>query len=505
MKRKVSFVLALFLMMFLFPVFNKQEVVRADNTVNEVIYKQVKSTDELSIGDKIVIAAKDHKFAMSTTDNGKTRGQTKILKYTEGNDTYIVLNEQTQIIELGYSYGGAYQLKVGNQYLIGATDTESALSTKLSIGSYITAYWNITINENGSATIKSMKYYIENIVRYNPIEQIFGAYPTETSESEVAVFIECPDAPIHTHKTSISYDENIHTEMCYGCDEVIKQEPHNYIEEVVESTCSKQGYTTYTCDCGYSYVGNYTEEKAHNFMPTTYVWNDTYTECTATRVCEHDSSHIEEETVKSEVTVIDPACGTEGSKIYKVTFTNEAFESQTYVETIKALTHSYSEVTYKWNDTYTECTATRVCEHDSSHIEEETAKSEVTVIDPACGQEGSKTYKVTFINEAFESQIVTEVIKALSHSYDEGVISKEPTTQEYGEKTFTCGNCGNTYTEVIDKLPIEDNSVIEPVGQGIITIEDIIDKHPIATTLISVSSISLLSVLGIILKFLKIK
>ena len=42
--------------------------------------------------------------------------------------------------------------------------------------------------------------------------------------------------------------------------------------------------------------------------------------------------------------------------------------------------------------------------------------------------------------------------EVLDHSYDKGKITKEATYIEYGEKLFTCENCGNTKTEVIEKL-----------------------------------------------------
>ena len=41
-----------------------------------------------------------------------------------------------------------------------------------------------------------------------------------------------------------------------------------------------------------------------------------------------------------------------------------------------------------------------------------------------------------------------------AHVYGEGVVTKDPTTKEEGEKTFTC-ECGATKTEKIDKLPEE--------------------------------------------------
>lgn len=39
---------------------------------------------------------------------------------------------------------------------------------------------------------------------------------------------------------------------------------HNYVSVITEPTCTEQGYTTYTCDCGYSYVDNYIEPLGHN-------------------------------------------------------------------------------------------------------------------------------------------------------------------------------------------------------------------------------------------------
>ena len=40
---------------------------------------------------------------------------------------------------------------------------------------------------------------------------------------------------------------------------------HAYAETVTAPTCTTQGYTTYTCDCGESYVGAYVEELGHEF------------------------------------------------------------------------------------------------------------------------------------------------------------------------------------------------------------------------------------------------
>ena len=51
-------------------------------------------------------------------------------------------------------------------------------------------------------------------------------------------------------------------------------------------------------------------------------------------------------------------------------------------------------------------------------------------------------------------------INIIDHSWDTGKVTKEPTTDAEGEKTFTCSKCGKTRTEAIDKLP--DNPTPNP-------------------------------------------
>ncbi len=41
---------------------------------------------------------------------------------------------------------------------------------------------------------------------------------------------------------------------------------HNYTETVTEPTCTEQGYTTYTCDCGDSYVSDYVDSTGHAYI-----------------------------------------------------------------------------------------------------------------------------------------------------------------------------------------------------------------------------------------------
>lgn len=54
------------------------------------------------------------------------------------------------------------------------------------------------------------------------------------------------------------------------------------------------------------------------------------------------------------------------------------------------------------------------------------------------------------------------VIPALGHSYNDGVVTKEATTEEEGVKTYTCTVCGNTKTESIPKLEPEPEAKLVP-------------------------------------------
>ncbi len=43
---------------------------------------------------------------------------------------------------------------------------------------------------------------------------------------------------------------------------------HNYDAVTTEPTCTERGYTTYTCSCGHSYVGNYVDVSSHTYIAT---------------------------------------------------------------------------------------------------------------------------------------------------------------------------------------------------------------------------------------------
>lgn len=76
-------------------------------------------------------------------------------------------------------------------------------------------------------------------------------------------------------------------------------------------------------------------------------------------------------------------------------------------------------------------------------------------IEPTCEDDGEITYYCT--DEGCDDVKITK-IPAKGHEWDQGVITLEPTETAEGEKTFTCSRCGETKTEIIPKTERQDVS-----------------------------------------------
>ena len=102
-----------------------------------------------------------------------------------------------------------------------------------------------------------------------------------------------------------------------------------------------------------------------------------------------------------------PATCTEDGSYDLVTYCTTCLEkiSEEH-KTTSALGHDFNAPTYEWNSDYSECTASRVCKHNSSHIETETESSVYNVDTPeTIEDDGLARYTVNFTNDAFNTQV----------------------------------------------------------------------------------------------------
>ncbi|MBR3974014.1 MAG: cell wall-binding repeat-containing protein [Oscillospiraceae bacterium] len=69
----------------------------------------------------------------------------------------------------------------------------------------------------------------------------------------------------------------------------------------------------------------------------------------------------------------------------------------------------------------------------------------VVTAEPTCTEDGIMTYTCTTCGYQ-----ETEAIPAVGHDYDQGTVTREPSCTEEGEVLYTCSVCGGTYTEKTD-------------------------------------------------------
>ena len=87
---------------------------------------------------------------------------------------------------------------------------------------------------------------------------------------------------------------------CSRCGDSYAGHTHSYTETVTAPTCTEAGYTTYTCSCGDSYTGNTVAALGHNYVQSGDVYTcsrcgdsysghqHTYTETVTEPTCEQD-------------------------------------------------------------------------------------------------------------------------------------------------------------------------------------------------------------------------
>ena len=118
------------------------------------------------------------------------------------------------------------------------------------------------------------------------------------------------------------------------------EEPHvhSYTDTVTPPTCTEQGYTTHTCECGDSYTDSYVPALGHDWNAPTYTWAEDNSTATATHTCKRDEAHTETETVSTTFEITKEATyDAEGEIVYTAVFENAAFVTQTKTVTTPKL------------------------------------------------------------------------------------------------------------------------------------------------------------------------
>lgn len=146
-----------------------------NENVSEPSWNLVTDANDIKIGDKVVIAAKNANYALSITQNNNNRAQAAIEKnndsITFGSDVEILTIEEGTI-------ANTYAFNEGEGYLYAASSGSNHLKTQLTNND--NGSWTISISNDGVATIKAQGTNTRNWMRYNssntpPIFSCYGS------------------------------------------------------------------------------------------------------------------------------------------------------------------------------------------------------------------------------------------------------------------------------------------------------------------------------------------
>ena len=196
------------------------ETVTVNYTIKEPAaageYELVTDASILKAGDKIIIAAADYGYAISTTQNKNNRGQAEVIKSSD--KTTVTFGEDVQVIELqAGSVEGTFAFYVTNYidvdndnavvdagYLYAASASSNHLKTQDVIKE--NGSWLITITDGVTSIVAQRDIEDRHTLRYNSSNNppIFSCYATDNSQQDIVVYRMVP------------YAENIESGKCYS-------------------------------------------------------------------------------------------------------------------------------------------------------------------------------------------------------------------------------------------------------------------------------------------------
>lgn len=247
--------------------------------------------------------------------NGTIDGVTDAMEYRKVGDTDYTKCTSTTITGLA---AGEYQIRYAENenYLAGA-DVTVTIAISHNFGALIEEIPATCINDGMKA-----HYYCSDCRKF------FDADKNETTETALTILA----TGVHNYGAWVSNGDGTHTRTC-------TTGSHSETENCSGGTATCENKAV--CEvCG----AEYGDIPGHNYGEVTYTWTSD-NKCKAERVCSHDNTHIESETVTATAEEIKAAtCKEKGKMKYTATFTNTAFAAQVKEVDIDFAEHDYGEL-----------------------------------------------------------------------------------------------------------------------------------------------------------------
>jgi transposase-like protein len=267
-----------------------------------------------------------------------------------------------------------------------------------------------------------------------------------------------------TYRATYTTDENVYTVTFKNYDNsVISVKTYHYEDNVtIPEAPKKASDETYyyvftgwdkevvkvTSDAVYTAVF---EAKEHTWSDPTYEWTADHAKVTAKRISNNDNTIIQTETLTVTTIRTEPGCETNGKITYTASFTNEAFKTQTYEETIEATGHTWTFTGFKWTKTDNGYTVKAEYKCD---VCKDTASKDAAVTsrttDPTCEDEGEIVYTASIKSadspdNRSHTEEKKETIEAKGHKWTYTGITFTETDNEYtAYASYKCDECKKT-------------------------------------------------------------
>ncbi len=159
-----------------------------------------------------------------------------------------------------------------------------------------------------------------------------GKYFDKDKNETTKAVLTIPATGDHNYGAWVSNGDGTHTRTC-------TTGSHSETENCSGGTATCENKAVCSV-CG----AEYGEKLGHNYGEVKYTWTSDNT-CKAERVCKHDNTHIESETVTATAEEIKAAsCKEKGKMKYTATFTNTAFAAQVKEVDIDFAEHTYGDL-----------------------------------------------------------------------------------------------------------------------------------------------------------------
>ena len=378
-------------------------------------------------------------------------------------------------------------------------DCETQLSTGEVIAKKAHTWDEGVVTKEATCTEKGVKTYTCTGCKITKIEDVVATSHQHTELRNVKAAT-CSE----TGYTGDVYCKDCETKLSTG--ETISKKTHIWNEGVVtkEATCTEKGVRTYTCTGCNTTKTEDIATTGHQHTELRNVKDATcseagYTGDTYCKDCDSKLSSGEETAKKAHtwdegVVTKAASCTEKGVKTYsctgcKTTKTDEITATGHENKVTKFAKEASCKVDGYTGDIYCQDCGKLLEEGILISKTEHTWNTGKVTKAATCTDEGIKTltctscgttktetvsatgHGVTEVRNKKNANCVTEgytgdtycticnqkissgvVVAKTGHSWDEGKVTKQPTTTETGIRTYTCRNCGSTKTETISKL-----------------------------------------------------